>query len=283
VVNILTKRLRHRIKYILWVLNGRIGKPYSLDTHEKLSVLLTCFHPVRMAHLDAQIRNILKCSFVEKIVISNHNPEIRIQERVSVRNDRLVFLNQQLRRGCGHRWLVARELDREHILVLDDDLLLFPSQVKHLFKHLLLEPEVPHGYAGMNVFEDNGYEYHESAEMNVKFLCEVYAVTKRHVRRYVELHSILALNSELSEILESSVDFMLISQCGNRNPKIHKKGRLFRCSTHHEPGIAVHKRAEFEDNMSTLSSALGSRLNQRTAQSTIESKHYQEATTDAKS
>jgi hypothetical protein len=159
--------LTRKIRQTFWTLNGYIGKNLSLDTPQKVTVLITYFHPARMTHIEPQIRNILKCNFVDKLVISNHNPDICINEKVKVNDNRVVFLNQSVKRGCGYRWLIANELDPEYLIVVDDDLLLFPSQLARLFKHLVNEPEIPHGMSGYLRSENGELEFYEKENMTV--------------------------------------------------------------------------------------------------------------------
>jgi choline kinase len=88
-----------------------------------------------MKHINPQVRNILKCDFVEKLVISNHNPEMSIENKVETRDKRLVFINQETKRGCGYRWVIANGFNPEYLIVVDDDILLFPSQLQKLFEN----------------------------------------------------------------------------------------------------------------------------------------------------
>jgi len=209
-----------------------------------------------MKHVDPQVRNILKCQFVDKIIVSNHNPEVRIENMVKIRDERLVFINQKSRRGCGYRWIIANEINPEYLIVVDDDILLFPSQLRTLFKNLIEEPEIPHGISGMLHLDDGEFEFHEKENMQVDYLCETYAVSRQNLNRYLELVKFLANQNSLSMMIESSADFMLISQTGSQNPKIHNVGRLFRCPTFNEPGVAVHKDQDFDTSMVAVSRVL---------------------------
>ena len=71
---------------MLWQVNGLIGREIGWDLPQKATVLITYFNPERMEHMDAQVRNILKCDFVERVIISNHNPDVRIDKLVKVRD-----------------------------------------------------------------------------------------------------------------------------------------------------------------------------------------------------
>jgi hypothetical protein len=209
-----------------------------------------------MRHAASQIRNLLKCNFVNQIVVSNHNPEVHMEDLVSIRDRRVVYMNQPVHRGCGFRWLIAADLGPDYLIVIDDDIWLFPQQLANLFQHLVNEPDVPHGFTGMLHLANDEFEYREREERTVDYLCEVYAVTKEHLDRYRELENRLARNESVAKAIAASHDFMVISQTGNRNPKIHYTSRLFRSPTFNQPGVAVHKENSFDRSMPEIYHAL---------------------------
>ena len=88
----------------------------TLSLPDKVTVLVACFHPARLEHLDAQVRNILKCRFVERLVLSNHNPQLPVADTLRVSDKRIVIVNQPVERRCGHRWAVAAQFDAECLL-----------------------------------------------------------------------------------------------------------------------------------------------------------------------
>ena len=124
---------------------------------------------------------------VEKVVISSHNPDVKIDDHVTARDPRLVLLNQSIRRACGYRWIVAREISPEYLIVIDDDIVLFPWQLKILFESLLEEPKIPHGLSGMVRMNDGSFQFQQRKNIEIHSLTEIYAVTKGHLKRYFEL------------------------------------------------------------------------------------------------
>lgn len=246
--------LIRKLKYTLWTVNGYLGQPPRVDVPQQVTVLITYYNPGRMCHIDSQVRNLLQCRFVEQIVLSNHNPEIRIEDQVNFRNDRLVFFNQPVQRGCGYRWVVAQDLHAPYLIVIDDDVLLYPAQLAQLFQALVKAPAVPHGFTGMHAHDADHFEYCEYQEATVDYLCEVYAVTQAHIQRYWQLYN--AITSEVAPMIDSAVDFMLISQSGNGNPQIHNAGQLLRCTTFKQQDIAIHQTASFHYRMQKVYHAL---------------------------
>lgn len=248
--------LIRRMKYALWVMHSHLGRRVVLDLPQQVTVLITYYNPARMGHGATQVRNLLQCRFVEQIVLSNHNPAIQLEERIGVRDPRVVFRNQPEQRGCGYRWQVASEIKAPYLLVIDDDVLLYPAQLTRLFQHLVRMPTVPHGFTGMRVQPGEQFEYCEYKEAAVDYLCEVYAVTNEQVQRYLQLRTALAVEPTLAQMIDRAVDFMLISQCGNSKPQIHNAGRLLRCPTFQQSDIAIHKGQDFAGNMRVVNQAL---------------------------
>lgn len=241
----LSRKIIYTLKYTLWVLSGFFSRRVSLDVPYQVTVLITYFDPLRMKHLDPQIRNLLKCNFVDKIIISNHNPDVHIQDWTKVRDARLIFINQKVRRGCGYRWVIASEFDPESLIVVDDDTLLYPFQIARLFKHLVHEPVVPHGISGFLRRQIEELEFHDKRNMEVDFLCETYAVTRDHLKRYMMLKEMVASDDNLIQMVDSAADFLLISQTGQSRPKIHDIGCLFRSESFNMNGVALHKSDTF--------------------------------------
>jgi hypothetical protein len=244
-VKTLTLKIKQLLKFVVWVFNGYLGGTISLDIPQKTTVLITYFSPVRMKKINHQIRNILKCDFVERLIISNHNPDIDIHQKIHAQDPRLVVLNQPVKRGCGFRWFVASDFDPDYLIVIDDDLLLFSTQVADLFRHLLQDPEIPHGLAGMIHLPGNGFDYRDREDEPVDLLCEVYAITRDQLQKYMHINSQLSEDGNIARIVNATADFVVISQTGNAKPKIHDLGRLFRDETFQEEGIAVHKDLRF--------------------------------------
>jgi hypothetical protein len=206
-----------------------------------------------MSHIESRVRNILKCSFVEKVVVSNHNPAIRIADRVNLKDARLICVDQDVPRGCGYRWQMARALSAQYLVAIDDDILLFPSQLQVLFQHLIQSPEVPHGLSGMLPLGDGKFKYRQWSNIEVPYLCEVYAVTQDQVERYFELERrIAASDNTLLDVVERVADFVVISQTGDHNPRIHRAWWLLRDDTFEARGIAISKDERFWANVAQV-------------------------------
>jgi hypothetical protein len=255
-MNRLIQRIKYWLKMLLWVANGYLGKRFSLAGPERLTVLITYFNPARMTQIDHQLRHIFKCSFVQEVIISNHNPDINIQGKIKVRDRRLKILNQPVRQGCGFRWQIANEFNPDYLVVIDDDLFVSPEQLTKLFRFLLAEPEIPHGLSGINYLSDGSYEFRDRENRETDFLCEIYALTNEHLGQYMKIYEDLSSNKHLVTIINSTTDFILLSHTGSSRPKIHDVGRLFRDGTFKTEGVAVHKSEMFKEYIELTQDAI---------------------------
>jgi hypothetical protein len=223
-----------------------------------LTVLITCFHPARAVHLDAQVRNALRCRFVERVVVSSHNPDVGSHIAVRVRDPRLTLLDTPVKRGCGHRWTVAGTLDPAYLLVVDDDMLLRTAQIAGLFHRLVDEPDVPHGLSGLRHVGDDGLEFVDRRDASVDYLCEAYAITREHLSRHAMLRASVGDAEPVGRLVDAAFDFMLVSRTGRGRPRIHDLGHILRCETFATRGVAVHKDDGFEAQLQLVARALAS-------------------------
>ncbi len=239
-----------------WRLRGRFGWQVPLNREGALTVLVAYYHPARTRYCAAQVRSLLKCAFIERVIISNHNPLVRLELPARLRDKRITMIQASEKRGCGHRWHVAAAFNPRYLLVIDDDVFLFPEQIARLFGHLLDAPERPHGMAGMRRLPDGRLEYHCQKNLDVDFLCEAYAVTLGHLQRYLKLEDRLRQNGVSLASVDGYADFAVVSHTGTRRPAIHDLGHIFRCPSFKTPGIAVHRTSGFEEAVGEVVHAL---------------------------
>jgi hypothetical protein len=248
------KNIAKQLVYCFWVMYGYIGWKLRLKASQKLTVLIASYHPARLRKINHQIRNLLKCEFVEKVVISSHNPAVEIEECVTLTDRRLVLLSQGVRRSGGYRWVVAREFAFEYLIVIDDDIVMFPWQLKILFENLLKDPSVPHGLSGMIQMQNGDLQFHQREDIQVHYLTEIYAVTRKHLDQYFKMVELFVeKSSDLADSIERLADFVVISQTGPKHPRIHRAGRIFRDETYNAQGVATHKDEQFSNVVNQVS------------------------------
>ncbi|MEZ5317437.1 MAG: glycosyltransferase family A protein [Vicinamibacterales bacterium] len=247
-MTIMTRGLRR----LAWSRGAAFDRHPGRDLPSSLTVLVAFHHPARMRHLDGHVRNVLACPFVERLVVLNDNPEVALAPRVACADPRLIVIDQPRSHGCGHRWVVARRFRPDHLVVIDDDVLLRPSQIARLFRALLAEPDRVHGFSGLVETGDGRLEAVGGATRSVDLVMETYALTGAHLDRYAALRDRLAITAERRALIDGALDFVLVSRAGDERPMIHRIGRVLRCETFDTPGIAVHQTAGFAPGLHRL-------------------------------
>ncbi len=240
--------------YQKWSLQGYISSPLYLETDKKVTIIVPSYHASRARNLQPLVRSTLKCSFVEKIIISNHNPEIKLEDWVKIDDGRVTLINHSVRRGCGYGWIVAsQEKNADYFIVIDDDLLIYPQQLAVLFQQLINQPEIPHGFIGRRA---DG-EYVMSQEIEVEFLYNIYAVTQTHIQNYLEYTQKIINNGDATqESIEYWADDIVVSKSGMGHPRIHKAGSIRQCKTTQTSGVATFTENQFDGHRLQVYQAL---------------------------
>ena len=156
------------------------------------------------------------------------------------------------------RFEIARELEGDYFMAVDDDVFLEPAQVERLFAALKAAPEVPHGVVGQTLIgppAERGqvlsYETIERGEGEVDFLNRVYLFTRAQCASLCEL-------LELTDRLEGDRlklkygDDIVLSFCGHGRPRIHDTGPPLFCNTANRRGVAVWKEFDFQQYRTEL-------------------------------
>ncbi len=244
-------KARRGCRRAAFALAGRWPWRVSIPRPERLTVVLPVFHAVRARNLTPQIRALRRCAFVDRIIISNHNPDLTVEDHLGIGDRRISVISQETRAGAGKRWDTAIGAVADYILVIDDDLCIFPGQIARLFKRLIEDPSIPHGLVGTD-----RATWHQEADLSVDILHEIYAVTGAHVQHYFELNDELNRAGVSSDVVEWWADDIVISRCGETRPRIHNLGRILRTSTADEAGIAVHRAPGFVEKRASVLEAL---------------------------
>lgn len=123
-------------------LNRWFGLKERIPGNEKLSVVLLSYkRPQNMRYI---VDSLLACEFVREIVLSNNNPDLRMEDFLQSRDPRLKIINQRQRFFPTKRYDLAHELQSSYFMCIDDDVFLIPCQIKKLFMALLENSAVPY-------------------------------------------------------------------------------------------------------------------------------------------
>jgi hypothetical protein len=205
----------------------------------KVTVILLSFKRVRNIRLIVQ--GLLNAPFVETIIVSNNNPEYRIEEWIRIKDGRLRVINQPKRTAPGIRFELARREHGEYFLTIDDDVFLYAHQLQMLLKALMEDPISPYGLQGENrglpdSEEQNGWHSGLSGFAGeVDVINRVYAFTREHLEEMYRLARLL--NIEVGELANG--EDLLLSFSGNTKPRLVNAGRITACLSENRNDVAT--------------------------------------------
>lgn len=223
---------------------SRITKEHAAwNRPERFTVIIDSFK--RPWNIQPLIETFFRCDFVDRIIISNNNPDIRIREHVRIRDERLTLIDQPERTWSGIRFSIAASVPGRHFIAVDDDLFLRPSQLRTLAEALVCMPEVPHGMFGTLVVSKNGEPSLKRGQYGFTNTIDVvqraYFFSKTHAERFQEIQD-RARREHLApeEDIRISDDIML-SVCGAGKPLCHDVGPFWDCFSARLKNIALYK------------------------------------------
>jgi MFS transporter, DHA3 family, macrolide efflux protein len=220
----------------------------------------------RPANIDLIVRSALKCRFVDKVVVSNNNPDHRARDLTSAQSERLVLIDQQRPTRQGIRFALAAAHDSEFYIAIDDDVFLSPKQLERLFMFLVADPSVPHGIGG-EVRKtrserdlpprDYGFVTGVNGDREVDHLTRVYAFTREHLGIALGLFEQLGME-DLARV--GNGEDIVLSFSGRSRPRIHRVGTVAQCASFACEGIATFtsyadffaERAQLHDRLLAL-------------------------------
>ncbi len=222
--------------YWLWILRIHLGIMVNSKSHEKATLILLSYK--RIQNIEPIIKAALKCSFIDRIIVSNNNPdEYDIHDWMVFTDPRVVLINQKKNEGFGNRWNIAINDKNDNFILIDDDIFIKPKQLKILFEHLISNKNIPHGLAGSINFK----KFVDRRDVQVEILHQIYAVTRDHIEKYFEYKNLLEQLPSLKNInIVNSADDIIISFTGNSYARIYNTGIVLRCPFSHDENIASY-------------------------------------------
>lgn len=236
-------RSLYLFRYLRWRREVRRTPRITIPGPEKLTVILLSFRRVR--NMGPIVEALLRADFVERIVVSNNNPEVRIADWIRLRDERLRLIDQPRQTAPGIRFELARQEPGRFFLSIDDDVLLSPEQVKRLFLALIARPEAPHGIQGEDYVGESKQTFppywrvdRRDYEGQVDNLNTVYAFTREHLAEMERLAGLLGLDRAAMAEMGNGED-LLVSASGAERPYIHDVGPVALCLSSHRIGVAT--------------------------------------------
>jgi hypothetical protein len=247
------------VLYWWWRLDAPRPSQVRIADPRKATVIVSAYSPRRARNLWPLARQVLKCGFVERLIISNNNPSQHLVPPADLTgNARLKMLNQNSRRGPGYSWVLAREDGAAYILGLDDDFLAYPSQLALLFQKLLADPTSPHGLAGKSE-RDSIRRYVVGRDADVEDLYVAYALTREHISRYAAFLEKASVSHGIDPgTVEFWADDIVISRTGPGKARIHDAGFLHLCPTATASSVASYREQGFRQKRDAVRRAIES-------------------------
>lgn len=245
-------RIAYATRFLRWQYNARFGPRVALEGPQKLTVILLSWKRVR--NMQPIVRSLLRADFIDRIIVSNNNPEYRIRDLIQLRDDRLQLIDQPGPRTAGIRFELAKNEPGEYFLSIDDDTFLSPEQIKKIFSELISHPRCPHGCQG-EIYVGPSKPRHPSWKLGLRrfegqvdVINCVYAFTREHLTEMYRLAQQLQLDVGA---LANGED-VLLSASGEERPMVHDVGAWAECLSAHRKGVSTwrtrknffHERAE---------------------------------------
>lgn len=243
--------MRFLQRLLRWYWGARWGATVSWSGPEKLTVLLLNYR--RSWNMEMLVRSFLRCSFVERVLLWNNGVPSSLQGVRVIENARVSIDGMGGNQGTIARFYMAQRERGTHFLAVDDDVFLFPSQVRTLFSCLVADPHHVHGVVGQQVgVTGEVFEGREEYSGTIDILSRVYTFTQEHLNEFFQLLECLGMHDEVQFQELTAGDDIVLSFCGEGKPLCHCVGTILSCPTCALPGIAVFKEPGFWDYRSRL-------------------------------
>jgi hypothetical protein len=215
----------------------------TLDLPKAAAVLLSYKRPKNLPWI---AKSLLKNKFISRVIVSNNNPQMRMEDWFDFNDERLELMNQKVRRLPGYRFEIARHLQEEYIICIDDDLYLRPDQILKLYTELLHNPGVPHGVWGQRFFKDGDEltwkDGIRNLDSEIDVMNRAYFLTRTHIENFVKIINLLGFK-RIEDL--QFVDDIVLSFSGSGRPQCHDVGPLLDCPSKDADDIAVWRENEF--------------------------------------
>ena len=240
----LGRRLARSARHRVFDWRARRGRPYGDADLPKATVILLSFK--RPQNMDRIVRICLAARFVERVIVSNNNPEVDLRDWIGIDSDRLQLIAQPKPTPPGVRVSLARKAGGRHFISIDDDVFLSPGQLHRLYRAYLSDPSVPHGFHGQcweEAEREGGLGGVVLGDKRVDVLNRAYFFSESQLTEFERLAALLHLGPP--EAIRNGED-VLLSFCGERRPRIHGIGPVLECPTSDRAGIAVWREPGFQ-------------------------------------
>lgn len=203
----------------------------------------------REQNIPCIVDSLLALAAVDHVIVSNNNPDIDLTGLLScqLHNPQFELIQQTTRCHCIKRFEIARELDYDYFICIDDDVFLTQDQILTLLNELRMNPAVVHGFNGqLECFNQDGLFLHGGvgfANHPIDVLNNAYFFTKNHVIKMYDLAQLIGIEDISDAIF---LDDILLSFSGQGKPVCHDVGPVKFCPSSEEIGVATYKENNFD-------------------------------------
>lgn len=235
-----------------------VGSITEISEPKAVAVLLSYKRP---KNLPLIAKTLLKLDFISRVIVSNNNPEMKMEDYFDFSDTRLELINQKERRRAGFRFGIVQHLDAENYIFIDDDLFLKPSQIITLYQALLDNPSVPHGIWGQQYRKDDEpykrFDIIRNYDGELDVINRAYFLTRRHVDNFFNILNAIGV----SDIVDLQFgDDIILSFSGRGRPICHDVGPLLDCPSKDEDGVAIWRENNFLNYRGNLIAELNQKI-----------------------
>jgi hypothetical protein len=200
---------------------------------------------LRPQNIPLIVRSLLACPSVGRIIVSNNNPDCRLEEWFQPDSDRVTVLRHAESQSCSKRYLHLQAFPSAFYLILDDDVFLLPPQIEQLLAALHADPSAPHGLYGQRWMGENFRGGMQQIETSIDVISRIYAFTDMHLQEIFRIADAVGHPADSEYWNVSQFDDMFLSFSGMNKPRIHNVGPFTDCPTQGKKGTATWRRDGF--------------------------------------
>jgi len=211
----------------------------------------------RQVNLPSIVQSLHSSSLVTDIWIWDNNPDIYLDPK-QFPQDKVRVVNSSVDFGLVTRWTLGLFAKNDCIITQDDDFLVGPEQIKHIYKAWCDAPDVMHGISGRTVKPDGTYYANWIHEGKAPIIATGFAaVHKKHCLEFPKAFD--RVKRELGDYITNSVvtagDDMLMSYLAlsmSHKPNLVHKIPYTELKGTTDPMLGIHTRKGFWEKRTAM-------------------------------
>ncbi|MFV0571731.1 MAG: hypothetical protein ACK5M1_04760 [Xanthomarina gelatinilytica] len=220
-----------------------------------LGIVLSYKRPKNISRI---CKTLIKSDILDKLIVSNNNPDINILDFIKFKHPKLEITNQSTHKNSSYRFVIAKPLMNKYdgYVFIDDDIFLTTKQIIQLKTELEKAPNAIHGFFGMNIEIDKGNILFEEGKINankhVDVINRVYFFNLTSLKRYYSLLS--KIDVDVNQV--GFCDDIILSMASKEKPFCHDIGDYEDCPSSNIEGVALWLEDDFYTERKTMLSRI---------------------------